>query len=246
MKTLIHAIFIDRNSDLIEKRVPSPGKIEAISTVKLVVGTLCLFATAFMALAEDITNLTGVVYSNVVVKRVDPDALVVMGNKGIVRIAFQELPETLQQKYHYDPTNAAKHAEQRAAALRATAAKTGAALQRAQEKRASAPEEPSTYSFPLRAENMKLSEGFMNERVEEVQGEGDVTTVATRRQRTKTYTIEAVVRNGSSSRKEFEAVYGDRSIKDVVQPMSSTRIKITATERSALKLLCDGAEKTFL
>lgn len=92
-----------------------------------VVITLC----PFICSAMDIQTISGQVYSNVIVKRAEPDALVVMGAKGIFRIPFVELPTDVQNHFGYDKNAAEKYAaavsRQRAAALRERHASTAQA-----------------------------------------------------------------------------------------------------------------------
>jgi S1-C subfamily serine protease len=62
--------------------------------------------------ADEIITRTGDVYKNVTVQKVAPDGLVVAytpaaGGIGISKIKFQDLSEELQQRYGYNPTNAA-------------------------------------------------------------------------------------------------------------------------------------------
>jgi hypothetical protein len=64
------------------------------------------FCLAPVASADDITNLTGRVYTNAVVKRVEPDCLVISFTSGLVKVFFTELSTNIQQKYQYDPQKA--------------------------------------------------------------------------------------------------------------------------------------------
>lgn len=201
---------------------------------------------AVSSIAENITNTLGAVYSNVTIKRVEPDSLVVMGNKGIVRIPMAELPEELQHRFKYDPAKAAAHEKRRVEAQRLAFEKSREASQRA--RAAAEQDDPASddRNFPLTVSQMKLSDGTHRELVTEAQGGDGVSMAASRFQDTKTYTIEAVIGNGSREVKQFQATYGGRTINDVCQPMKSTRIRITGTERSALVIICDGKQKSFL
>ncbi len=76
--------------------------------MRLLILTGMAIGFSITCLAANLTNTSGTVYSNVEIKRAEPDALVVMGNKGIMRVPFDELSKDLQVKYGYNPTNAAK------------------------------------------------------------------------------------------------------------------------------------------
>lgn len=198
-----------------------------------------------LATAENITNTMGKVYSDLEIRRVEPDAIVVMGKSGIWRIPFTELSADLQKRFNYDPVTAKEYGQKRNAAQQAAYQRTAAARQRARERN-EIESSADTSAFPLTVSQMKITEGSVNELVTETQGAADVTTSAMRRQNTKTYTMEAVVGNGTADKKEFQAIYGGRSLNEVVSAMKSVRIKVTATERSSLVIRCDGKEKSFL
>lgn len=198
-----------------------------------------------LASAENITNTMGKVYSNLEIRRVEPDAIVVMGKSGIWRIPFTELSEDLQKRFKYDPVLAKDYGQKRNAAQQATYQKTVAARQKARERN-EIESSADASAFPLTVSQMKITEGSVSELVTEVQGDAAFTTSSMRRQNTKTYTMEAVVGNGTSEKKEFQAIYGGRSLNEVAPAMKSVRIKVRGTERSSLIIRCDGKEKSFL
>ena len=88
-------------------------------------------------LALDIRTLSGVTYKRVKVLEVQPDRLRIMHSFGVTNIDFEDLPDSLQKRYHYEPENAiaprAQHtaeekraAEQRALIEQAQATNTAA------------------------------------------------------------------------------------------------------------------------
>lgn len=79
--------------------------------ITLVSVLLCLAVLTVQAI--DLTTISGQTYSNAVIHRVEPDSLVVMISKGIVRIPFVDLSPEIQQQYGYNPTNAAAYTRQR-------------------------------------------------------------------------------------------------------------------------------------
>jgi hypothetical protein len=75
------------------------------------------------AYADDFATLSGTVCSNATVKRAEPDALVLMTGRGVVRIPFTNLPDQVRIDYGYSVEKAAaweaeqaKRREQAAAA----------------------------------------------------------------------------------------------------------------------------------
>jgi S1-C subfamily serine protease len=82
---------------------------------------LC-FAQAALPGGSEIVTRTGNSYKNVRVQKVDPDGLLIAytpanGGVGISKVKFEDLPDDLQQRYGYNPTNAAafEKAERKAA-----------------------------------------------------------------------------------------------------------------------------------
>jgi hypothetical protein len=62
---------------------------------------------ASVALADDFKTLDEKEYKNVTVSRVEPDGISVKTKSGISKIYFTELPKEVQDRFHYDPGNAA-------------------------------------------------------------------------------------------------------------------------------------------
>jgi hypothetical protein len=72
-----------------------------------------VFIVAFFltpVLAEDFKTLDGKEYKKVTVSRAEPDGVVVITDSGIVKLYFNELPQEVRDKYHYDQAKAAAFA----------------------------------------------------------------------------------------------------------------------------------------
>ncbi len=86
---------------------------------------LGIFLSAGTCLALDIRTRSGVTYKHVKILEVQPDRLRIMHSFGVTSIDFEDLPNSFQKRYHYNPENAilprAQHAaeEKRAAEQRA-------------------------------------------------------------------------------------------------------------------------------
>jgi hypothetical protein len=63
--------------------------------------------------STNITTITDVIYSNCVIRRVDPDGITVVYAKGVAKILFTELPEEWRAKYNYDPEKADQFAQEK-------------------------------------------------------------------------------------------------------------------------------------
>jgi hypothetical protein len=63
-----------------------------------------------LALADDFKTVAGKEYKNATVTHVDPDGIVVKSKSGISKIYFQELPKEVQQRFDYNPQQAADFA----------------------------------------------------------------------------------------------------------------------------------------
>lgn len=72
---------------------------------------LC-FTTA--ALADDFKLVSGREYKNVTVSRVEPDGIVLKTKSGISKIYFVELPNEVQQRFHYNAAIASAYSAQQA------------------------------------------------------------------------------------------------------------------------------------
>jgi hypothetical protein len=84
-----------------------------------VVGFLIL-SFAAVAFADDFKTIEGKEYKDVTVSRVEPDGLVLKTKSGISKVYFVELPKEVQERFHYNPANAAGHSAKRAASQAAS------------------------------------------------------------------------------------------------------------------------------
>ena len=57
--------------------------------------------------AEDFKTVNGKEYKNVTVSRVEPDGIVLKTKSGVTKVYFNELPKEVQERFHYDPAQAA-------------------------------------------------------------------------------------------------------------------------------------------
>ena len=65
-------------------------------------GTLILAVLfASLALAEDFKTVTGKVYKDATVTRIEPDGIEVKTKTGISKVYFTELPQEVQQRFHW-------------------------------------------------------------------------------------------------------------------------------------------------
>jgi hypothetical protein len=69
-----------------------------------------------IALADDFKTINGKEYKNVTVSRVEPDGIVLRGKLGISKVYFSELPKEVQQRFNYNPEQAAAYSAQQNAA----------------------------------------------------------------------------------------------------------------------------------
>jgi hypothetical protein len=80
---------------------------------------LLALSTSF-ALADDFKTVAGKEYKNATVTHVDPDGIVVKSKSGISKIYFQELPKEVQQRFNYNPQQAAAFAGAQATTVQGT------------------------------------------------------------------------------------------------------------------------------
>src|SRR5437870_7789020 len=67
---------------------------------------------ASIALADDFKTIDGREYKKVKVSRVEPDGIVLITKSGISKVYFTELPKEVQERYHYNPQEAAEFTAQ--------------------------------------------------------------------------------------------------------------------------------------
>jgi hypothetical protein len=65
--------------------------------------TLAILAalSASLALAEDFKTVSGRVYKDATISRVEADGIVLRTNTGISKVYFVELPKDVQERFHY-------------------------------------------------------------------------------------------------------------------------------------------------
>jgi hypothetical protein len=70
---------------------------------------LCFTTVAF---ADDFKLVAGKEYKNVTVTRVEPDGIVLKTKSGISKVYFVELPNDVQQRFHYNAAIASTYSTQ--------------------------------------------------------------------------------------------------------------------------------------
>jgi hypothetical protein len=67
--------------------------------------TVVILATLFvsLALAEDFKTVTGKIYKDATISRVEADGIVLRTKTGITKIYFAELPKDVQERFHHGP-----------------------------------------------------------------------------------------------------------------------------------------------
>jgi uncharacterized protein with beta-barrel porin domain len=80
--------------------------------------TLAILAAllASLAVADDFKTISGKEYKNAKVSRVEPDGIVLITRSGISKVYFSELPKEVQQRFNYNPEQAAAYSAQQNAA----------------------------------------------------------------------------------------------------------------------------------
>src|SRR5438034_9711357 len=74
-------------------------------TLNVLISVFLLPAIVF---ADDFKTINGKEYKNAKVSRVEPDGIVLVTKSGISKVYFAELPKEVQERFHYDPANAAQ------------------------------------------------------------------------------------------------------------------------------------------
>jgi thiol-disulfide isomerase/thioredoxin len=77
--------------------------------------TFLIVCFASVALGDDFKAIDGKEYKNVRVSRVEPDGIVLVSKSGISKVYFTELPKDVQDRFHYDPAQAAAYSTEQAA-----------------------------------------------------------------------------------------------------------------------------------
>ena len=68
---------------------------------------LVVLAVVQLVRADDFKTTNGKEYKNAKISRVEADGIVVMTKSGISKVYFTELPKEVQERFHYDPQQAA-------------------------------------------------------------------------------------------------------------------------------------------
>jgi hypothetical protein len=86
--------------------------------------TITILATlsASLALSDDFKTVNGKEYKHATATHVEPDGIVLKTKSGISKVYFTELPKEVQERFHYNPANAAQFT----AGVQAGAAKSNA------------------------------------------------------------------------------------------------------------------------
>src|ERR1041385_1112768 len=79
------------------------GRIRRVKCSAPRLAILTLLATSSLALAEDFKTVSGRVYKDVTVSRVEADGIVLRTKTGISKVYFVELPKDVQERFHYGP-----------------------------------------------------------------------------------------------------------------------------------------------
>ena len=74
-----------------------PGKLKSWHAMLAISATL----SASVALAEDFKTVSGKVYKDATVSRIEPDGLVLRTAAGISKVYFTELPQEVQERFHW-------------------------------------------------------------------------------------------------------------------------------------------------
>ena len=77
------------------------GRIRRVKCSAPGLAILALLSTSLLALAEDFKTVDGRVYKNVTISRVEADGIMLRTKTGISKVYFVELPEDVQERFHY-------------------------------------------------------------------------------------------------------------------------------------------------
>ena len=78
------------------------------ATILVTLAALC----SSLALADDFKTINGKEYKDATVSRVEPDGIVLKTKSGISKVYFVELSKEVQERFHYNPANAATQSAQ--------------------------------------------------------------------------------------------------------------------------------------
>jgi hypothetical protein len=76
----------------------------------MLIAIAAVLAIAAATRAEDIETTSHKVYKNATITRAEPDGIMVTYSDGIVKLRFDELPESIRSRFNYDPEAAKRFA----------------------------------------------------------------------------------------------------------------------------------------
>ena len=91
-----------------------------------------------MVLADDFKTISGKEYKDATVSRIEPDGLLLKTKSGISKVYFTELPKEVQQRFNYDPQQAAAYSAAEAANYATTQSQQQKQLDEMQRQRGTA------------------------------------------------------------------------------------------------------------
>jgi hypothetical protein len=94
------------------------GRIRRVNYGQTAVAVLALSAS--LAFAEDFKTINGKEYKNATVSHVEPDGIMIKFSGGLVKIPFTDLPQQVQQRFHYNSQEASAYAAEQAASIQRT------------------------------------------------------------------------------------------------------------------------------
>jgi hypothetical protein len=87
---------------------------------KTTIAILATLSATSLTLADDFKTVGGKEYKDATVTHVEPDGIVVKTKSGISKVYFVELPKEVQQRFNYDPQQAAAYSAAQNAAMQKT------------------------------------------------------------------------------------------------------------------------------
>ena len=88
--------------------------------IKMKILAFVILCFPSVAPADDFKLISGKEYKDATVSRVEPDGVVLRTKSGISKVYFVELPKEVQERFHYNPANAAAHSVQQTASQAAS------------------------------------------------------------------------------------------------------------------------------
>ena len=91
-----------------------------MNSPKMIIVILATLSAASLALADEFKTIDGKEYKGATVSRVEADGIVVKTKSGISKLYFAELPKEVQQRFNYNPQQAAAFASAQATTVQRT------------------------------------------------------------------------------------------------------------------------------